>query len=260
MGDAPGTPRGVQLLIVGHSHVNSYGGHSGRSQDDYEMNPIDESRGFWRIGGHYNNDGYWDAAVELAKTFRMAICWQGNQHWTNFMFLERPFDFALASHPEMVVDRSVELVSERQVREHFQPHMSYHLENDVLTRMLATGGQRPVVLGTPPPKGDEEAIRRAMQSESFFATLASDLGLDPDKVPLAPPYFRLKLWFLVQQMMRETADRLEVEFWPVSASTMTEEGYLRPEYWGMDVTHANAAYGALMLDEYEKRLVALREP
>ena len=91
------------MLIVGNSHVNCYGGHRGRSRDDYEMNPIDEGRGFWRIGGDPTNLGYWDAAVELAKTFRVAVCCQGNQH-AHFMFLERPFDFALASQPGLVVD------------------------------------------------------------------------------------------------------------------------------------------------------------
>lgn len=247
-------------MIVGHSHAKSYGGHSGRSPDDYEMNPIDEGRGFWRIGGFVNNPGYWDAAVELAKTFRVAVCWQGNQHWADFLFLKKRFDFVLASHPGLAVDQGVELVPELQVREVFQPHMTCHLENEVLTRMLDTGGPRPIVLGTPPPRVDDEAIRRGIQASSFFKDLASELGLDPENPPLAPAYLRLKLWFLLQQMMRETAERLAVEFWPVSASAMTEEGYLRPEYQAeeVDFTHANAAYGALMLDEYEKRLFALR--
>jgi hypothetical protein len=249
----------VQLLIVGNSHVNCYGGHRGRSPDDYEMNPIDEGRGFMRIGGQPDL-GYWDAAVELAKTFRVAVCFLGNQHVAYFMFLDKRFDFALASHPGLVVDQGVELVPELQVREVFQPSIS-HLEM-ILTRMLDTGGQRPIVLGTPPPKGDNEAIRRGMQVNAvhadIFAKIASDLSLDPEKAQLAPAYLRLKLWWLLQQMMRETAERLAVEFWPVSELAMTEEGYLRPEYWGGDATHANAAYGALMLDEYEKRLFALR--
>lgn len=246
----------AQLLIVGNSHVNCYGGHGGRSLDDYEMNPIDEGRGFMRIGGDPTNPGYWDAAVELAKTIRVAVCWQGNQH-ALFMFLERPFDFALASHPGLVVDQGVDLVPEMQLREVFQPSFS-DLEI-VLTRMLDTGGQRPMVLGTPPPKADNEAIRRGMRVHAdFFSKLASDRGLDPEKAQLAPPCLRLKLWLLLQQMTRETAERLAVEFWPVSASAMTEERYLRPEYWAEDATHANAAYGALMLDEYEKRLFTLR--
>ncbi|MCV7090829.1 hypothetical protein [Mycobacterium interjectum] len=245
------------MLIIGNSHVNCYGGHMGRSPEDYEMNPIDEARGFMRIGGDPVNLGYWDAAVELAKTFPIALCFLGNQHVYHFMFLDKRFDFALASHPGLVVEQGVELVPELQVREVFQPSMA-HLEM-VVTRMLDTGGQRPIVLGTPPPKGDNEAIRRGMQvNADVFAKMASDLCLDPEKAQLAPAYLRLKLWFLLQQMMRETAERLAVEFWPVSASAMTEEGYLRPEYWGEDATHANAAYGAFMLDEYEKRLVALR--
>jgi hypothetical protein len=246
----------VQLLIVGNSHVNCYGGHLGRSPDDYEMNPIDEDRGFMRIGGA-PNPGYWDAVVELAKTYRIALLFLGNQHVAYFMFVEKQFDFALASHPGLVVDQGVELVPELQVREVFQPSMS-HLEI-VLTPMLDAGGPRPVVLGTPPPKADDEAIRRGMQVHAdFFTKLASDLSLDPEKAQLASASLRLKLWLLLQQMMRETAERLAVDFWPVSASAMTEEGFLRPEYCHEDATHANAAYGALMLDEYEKRLLALR--
>ena len=92
-------------------------------------------------------------------------------------------------------------------------------------------------------------MRRAMQVHAdFWTKVASE--------QVAPACLRLKLWFLLQQMMRETAERLAIEFWPVSASAMTEEGYLRPEYWAPDATHANGAYGALMLDEYEKRLFA----
>ena len=246
----------VQLLILGNSHVNSYGGHMGRSPDDYEMNPIDEGRGFWRIGGNWDSVGYWDAAVELAKTYPIAVCLQGNQHVYHFMFVDKPFDFVVAAHPGLVVDPGVELVPELQVREVFQPSMN-QLEM-ALTPMLDTGA-RPIVLGTPPPKGDNEAIRRGMQVHAdIFAKIASDLCLDPEKAQLAPAHLRLKLWWLLQQMMAETAERLAVEFWPVSASAMTEEGYLRPEYWGGDATHTNAAYGALMLDEYEKRLFALR--
>ena len=145
------------------------------------------------------------------------------------------------------------------MREVFQPSIS-HLEM-VLTRMLDTGGPRPIVLGTPPPKADNEAIRRGTRVHAdVFAKLASDRGLDPEKAQLAPACLRLKLWWLLQRMMRETAERLAVEFWPVSVSAMTEEGYLRPEYWAEDATHANAAYGALMLDEYEKRLFTLVGP
>jgi hypothetical protein len=247
----------VQLLIVGNSHVNCYGGHRGLSTDDYEMNPIDEARGFMRIGGNFANPGYWEAAIALAKTFRTAVSFRGDQHVVHFVFLDEPFDFALASHPELVVDPGVELVPELQVREVFQSSMD-HLEM-ILTRMMDTGGQRPIILGTPPPKGDNEAIRRGMQLHAeVFTKLAPDHGLDFEQAQLAPPYLRLKLWWLLQRMMRETAERLAVEFWPVNASAMTEEGYLRPEYWGADALHANAAYGALMLDEYEKRLLALR--
>jgi hypothetical protein len=43
-------------------------------------------------------------------------------------------------------------------------------------------------------------------------------------------------------------------FVPVPAETVDAEGYLLPAYWQPDITHANAAYGEIMLRKVLKEL------
>ena len=72
-------------------------------------------------------------------------------------------------------------------------------------------------------------------------------GEDLDTVKITPPHVRLKLWYLLQEMLEESAHEVGGKFIPVLAEAQDEAGYLRPEYWYHDVTHANRLYGGLML-------------
>lgn len=242
-----------ELVLVGHSHVDCFGGSKGIGPDDYTPNPIDPDRGFFRLGGNPSTAGYWEAAIRLSRTRPLAVCWMGNQHNLHFMFVKQPFDFCLCARPDLAVDSAVPLVAELEIREVFRADIQM-LEH-ILQRMLDSKGPRPVVLGTPPPRGDNDAIRAAMlASREFYAQVAARSGLyDLATAPLAPVRLRYKLWCLLQVMMEEVATRLGLKYWPVSDSATTEDGFLRREFWGEDTTHANAAYGSLMLDEYELR-------
>ncbi len=54
------------------------------------------------------------------------------------------------------------------------------------------------------------------------------------------------MWGLIQDLLAEFAVRGGAEFIPVPESALDSDGYLAPAYEGVDVTHANEAYGALM--------------
>ena len=103
------------------------------------------------------------------------------------------------------------------------------------------------VLGTPPPKKDSEALRRKLEREPFFLDWAAAIGQDVATIKITEPLVRLKLWHLLQDMFRAEAQKVGAVFVPVPAETLDDEGYLKPEYSADDVTHANEAYGALML-------------
>ena len=63
------------------------------------------------------------------------------------------------------------------------------------------------------------------------------------------PETRLKLWLLEAQLMTEWAESLGAGFLAPPAAASDEDGFLGENYYSDDVTHANAAYGALVLDQ-----------
>src|SRR5262249_40466046 len=113
-------------------------------------------------------------------------------------------------------------------------------------RIAAAGGPPGVLLGTPPPKGNKEALRGLLSREPLFAILAERMGANLATAELSPPVLLLKLWLLLQDMMRVLADRFGMRFCSSPADACTAEGYLRDDLWA-DATHANDDYGALML-------------
>ena len=55
------------------------------------------------------------------------------------------------------------------------------------------------------------------------------------------------MWCVTQSMMREIAERHGAEFVPTPREAQTPEGFLRQEFWGRDITHANENLGRLVL-------------
>jgi hypothetical protein len=123
----------------------------------------------------------------------------------------------------------------------------------VIARLQAAGCE-PVVCGTPPPKGDNDLVRHCIAKETYFIQLGVWMGVDLNVIELSPPTLRFKLWVVLQSMMEEVASELDCPFVPIPATTQTPEGFLRQEYWALDVTHANAAYGQIVLDHLGAQL------
>ena len=78
--------------------------------------------------------------------------------------------------------------------------------------------------------------------------LAQELKVNLQDVELSPRLLRLKLWMVLQEMLEDAARAHSVPFVPVPASVQTGDGFLAEEYWAWDATHANEAYGRVMLD------------
>ena len=100
---------------------------------------------------------YWDALADLATGADVGIMWHGNEHNILYFFeTETPFDF-LSAHVRMMKP-SAQIMSKAAIRHSFQ-QLSFD-ELDLVVDRLATGGlNRIALIGTPPPKGDNEALR-----------------------------------------------------------------------------------------------------
>lgn len=98
-------------------------------------------------------------------------------------------------------------------------------------------GARPILVPPPPPIADEAHIRA---HPGRFGALVARHGLNP-------PALRRKLWLLYRDALARAAAQDGGTFVDVP-DEIFEDGFLARCYWQGDPTHANGAYGAIMLD------------
>ena len=240
----------LALVVAGHSHAASLGVPPSNGVAVPSVVPVAHPHAkVDAIGGSWpRDDAYWAALVAASIDATAAIVWDGNQHQAYFLFEPHPlFDFVLSSDPSRPVTADAMLVPEAYVRAFIAPTLAplHALLDDI----AAAGGRRALVLGTPPPKGDSAAIRRLLANEPHFVASAEAANADVATARLTEPAMMHKLWSLVQDMTREVAEAHGAVFVPVPIAARTSDGYLRKDHWSGDVTHANAAFGAIMLGE-----------
>lgn len=113
-----------------------------------------------------------------------------------------------------------------------------------LITSLREAAARPIYhLLPPPPKESAAHILQRYESDFEKAGIATH-GVTP--APL-----RLKLWRLQCAVLRSLCAEWDVRLLPPPEGTQTPEGFLKPEYYKNDATHANAAYGELALRQLE---------
>jgi len=241
-------------LIVGHSHTVCLGVPLISATRAPAVVDIPGFPSFQGLTGVWPRDqAYHDRLKEEAVGRKMIFVWRGNQHLAHYLFATRPyFDFFLSSRPDLPVMNNACLVPETAVRSRFAP-INERLR--WIVTALAAQGSEPVICGTPPPSGDNEAVRRRIETggrtEAVFQRVASEFG--SESMQLSPPMLRLKLWLLMQAMMEEVAAECGVPYVAVPKSVTTEEGYLREEFCE-DSSHANATYGYIVLKNLESVL------
>ena len=184
------------------------------------------------------DDSYWPRLAAAGTT--TAIVWGGNQHSVTFMLSAPPFTIvrARATTPPLVEGR---VVPYRMVMALWGPS---------LEGLADFVGDHPdpgsvVVVGTPPPK-PEEQVRSGIAVEPFFVELLAKEGFTPDTAPVTPAATRVAAWEALQDAMEEISTRGGARFLGVPPAARTAEGTLRPEFCEGDATHANPAYGVLM--------------
>jgi hypothetical protein len=111
----------------------------------------------------------------------------------------------------------------------------------VIALAQAGGAHRTLHLAPPPPKADVAHILNRPETH-FTANGIHERGVSP--APL-----RLRLWQVQIEATRAILAPYGIDVLDPPPGTRTPEGYLRPEFYGEDATHANAAYGARVLDQ-----------
>jgi hypothetical protein len=159
------------------------------------------------------------------------------QHSQPLDFYTPGFAMAVAAEAEIIPFRALEALFAEGV---------YERVGRRLKKMRSSTEARIVHLLPPPPKGDSAYVAR--HHEKAFKRQ----GIETAGV--SPPSLRLKFWLLQAHVLHKLCPRLGVEVMMPPASA-TEGGFLRPECFAEDTTHANELYGELVLRLVEARFL-----
>jgi hypothetical protein len=199
------------------------------------------------LRGDRSQPVYWSTLLALAKQRTIVICWLGNQHAHFFFANTGVFDFYCKSRPDDPIIPGAQLVPEEMVRAHFRQTMDDLIA--LIGDLRAAGAARIVVLGSPATRGEASELRRHFADNPAFISEAKALGFDADTVPLTALSVNVKLWAVVQDVLRETAESHADLFIPSPAETCFDDGTLKIQYWLGDGCHGNYEYGCLALEK-----------
>jgi hypothetical protein len=230
----------ASVFVAGHSHRWSYRAAFGDGLASgvavlLPKGPVDSS------ARARPDRTYWRTACGAPGRV-LALVWGGNQQNMHFMFeFDEPLRLHDSGEPGTVVPAS--MISA------FWERSLAGMEANV----TSVRAEHLVLLGTPPPKTDKE-IRAGLAREPRLLELVAAAGESVDTVRITPTAVRVGLWKILQADLEAQAARIGAVFVPVPASAQTADGCLKPEYSVGDASHANGAFGALMLGEIEAAL------
>ncbi|MFC3691113.1 hypothetical protein [Chenggangzhangella methanolivorans] len=150
-----------------------------------------------------------------------------------------PFDFIEPGDPDEALDPEARAIPVKIMEATFERFVRGR--DGKLLKKLAGGKATVLHLEAPPPKDDDAFI--LSHAETYFKKL------DISTVGLSKPALRRKLWRLQSRMTKALCDEIGVVFVPAPDATKDPSGFLKRDYYGRDATHANAAYGVVVLDQ-----------
>lgn len=233
----------AKVILAGHSHLTALTvNHVKHPPALRKRDNLHVLEGTWP-----RDEAYWRALADNAAGADLVIIWGGNEHNVGYFF-QAAFAFDFLSNKVKRLIPSFQIVSQSRIKRRFN-EIDLDELNGVLAMLNERGPSSVTLLGTPPPKKDNEALRKLLAQEPYFCDWAAQLGQSIEDIKITDPHVRLKMWFLLQDMIAEIAHRHGARFIPVPRELQDEDGFLLEQYWHPDVTHANAAYGAIVLKQ-----------
>jgi hypothetical protein len=177
------------------------------------------------------------------------VMWLGSQMNVRGLLMEGPpFDVVLPSDGERIIDSAVELIPCSVV----ESMVRSSLDRDpvlaqVIDRVRSRGAR--AWLMAPPHALPRHAVRERMGNESHFATRLREIGRSATDASILPDPARVRLRTLLLCAYRDWAAAHGAGFCPPPDRVADTDGLLMSQYWGRDVTHGSAAYGAAYLHE-----------
>lgn len=254
----------IATILIGDSH---YAAIATAAQEDLAFTP--EHRGCdliffdaWKHGLRYEFstlvNGEPVLNPDLAQSIRTIasnydrvelVTVLGGGHHLAITLLDNghPMDIILPDQPDLPVRQDAMLVSTEFAKAIFLQLISNTFQT--LAAMRDACPDLPFAqIECPPSNGDNDFVRSHLGV--YFENNHKPEELDA----LSSPEQRFKFWRLQSMMYADECQRLNIEYLRVPPDGLSDTGFLRPEHYGVDSTHANADYGRLILQMLEQRL------
>lgn len=187
-----------------------------------------------------------DEAKEIARSMPaeapLLIAMLGTYHnIVGLLRAEPEYDFLLNTEdaPEPAVQSRI---PHRAMAASFEDH----LKRAGSVRDLKAVTKSPVyILGTPPPKQDNEFLLDKFMRQKrpeYRGRSVADIGIERATT-------RLKLWKMETELTAKWAASYGIGYLGPPAESVDSVGFLRRDYYNDDATHANAGYGALVIQQ-----------
>jgi hypothetical protein len=137
-----------------------------------------------------------------------------------------PFDVVLPEAPELPIEPRADIIPVKAMRAVLEKGAKRALQT--LEKIVEASPGAVYQFESPPPLADSSMFKEGS----------------------AQPYLRYKLWHLYSVIVREHSERIGAHFVSRPDAAVDENGFLRPEL-ALTTTHANPAYGALVLEQME---------
>jgi len=156
-----------------------------------------------------------------------------------------PFDLMDATGAPSALAVGVTLIPRAMFRGYFEFDMA-RSDCEKVIGLDKAGAQRTLHLAPPPPKADVAHILNKPETH-FAANGILDRGVTPAAL-------RLRIWELQVTVTAQILERSGIDMLAPPVATLTPEGFLHPDFYAVDATHANSAYGARVLDQIVEAL------
>jgi hypothetical protein len=245
---ARGQVRPPRVLAFGHSHSQALQRAVVRRQRKGQPVPVSVYRQLKEKNGTQIGDTLFEEFLARihdlnADDFVISMI-GGNQHAVlSTIQHPRPFDFFMPSAPAREPPEGVELIPYRALADLFATLLR-NGDGAVLKAIREATRARVIHVVPPPPKADNAFIEK--NHETLFASkgIANSGASSPE--------LRLNFWKLQTRMLTRLCKKLEIELLLPPRVTVAD-GFLRPNYYANDATHANWRYGEQLIREIERR-------
>lgn len=245
------TPKRPRILLFGDSHSHAVQRALEKRKGKSEPIPISAYRLLKEKNGQRLGDMTFEDFLEKTRKLDsddiVLSMIGGNQHAV-FSTIQHPlpFDFFFPGDGS-AASRKIEIVPYRALEDAFANGLRRG-DGTSLEALRNATSARVVHIIPPPPKEDNAHIRQ--YHETHFAN--DGLG----NRGVSSPELRLKFWKLQTRVLESLCAELGIEIMMPPQRAVDEAGFLRPEFYAQDATHANWRYGERVLRNVERQYLS----